>query len=56
MVNNSKLCDRINHKLKGYFLGVFFSAKGPQDKVIIDKVILRTLFLIAEGPRNEDLV
>ena len=37
-----------------YLLGVFFSAKGPQDKGIIDKVILR--ILSAEGPRDEDTV
>jgi hypothetical protein len=36
-------------------LGVF-SVKGPQDKDTIDKVILETFFLSAEGPQDEDLV
>jgi hypothetical protein len=31
--------------MKGLLLGVFFSAEGPQDKVFIGKVILRTLSL-----------
>jgi hypothetical protein len=34
----------------GWLLGVFFSAEGPQDKNIIEKVILRTLSLSVEGP------
>jgi hypothetical protein len=35
-------------------LGVFFSAKGPQDKGITGKVMLRILF--TKGPRDEDTI
>ena len=36
-------------------LGVFTSAKGPQDEDIIDKEMLRIL-LPAEGPQDEDVI
>jgi hypothetical protein len=35
-------------------LGLFFSAQGPQDKGITDKVMLR--ILSAEGPQDEDTI
>jgi hypothetical protein len=37
-------------------LGVFFSAKGPQEKGTIGKVILETFFFSTEGPQDKDLV
>jgi hypothetical protein len=36
-------------------VGVFFSAKGPQDEDIIDKEMLRIIFP-AEGPQDEDVI
>jgi hypothetical protein len=43
------------HDLKPLLLGVFFSAKGPQDEDIVIKVMLRIFFSI-EGPRDEDII
>jgi hypothetical protein len=36
-------------------VGVFFSAKGPQDEDIIGKEMLRIIFP-AEGPQDEDVI
>jgi hypothetical protein len=56
MQPSNALCDICTGvgKYRGVLLGVFFSAEGPQDKGITDKVMLR--MFSTKGPQDEDTI